>query len=325
MRLAQSWRAFLTIALTLVCAMTARSQSPLPAAEIDRAAYMTGMTAPADAPASDSVERKEHNILHRPIALEDGFRHWIARSYAYGSTQGQRRAVHLGVEFVNPRGTPVYAAKAGVVVFAGADSEKLLGPRRDYYGNVVVLAHDVYSLAGGQVFTLYAHLDSFEVEPGQALADLDRLGVVGASGVAIGPHLHFEVRVGDPFDYRATRNPELWLQHYVGHGLITGALRDEAGRHIPGKRVSIRSAEIKRDIFTYDGEPASPDPVWNENFSAGDLPAGEYELIVLSDTGAIGFAQIVLVEPYRVSYVDMALERAAPASDIRGTTATASR
>ena len=309
MRLLRCWLACLVIALALASVLAAHSQSLPPVAEhAGLFASDTQWTEPADATASDPIARVEHNILYRPIELSDDFRHWIARSYAYGSTQGQRRAVHLGVEFVNPRHTPVYAALAGQVVFAGDDSETLLGPRLDYYGNVVVLAHDVELLAGRQVFTLYAHLDAVEVELGQELADLDRLGTVGASGIAIGPHLHFEVRVGDPFDYRATRNPELWLRHYVGRGLIVGALRDESGQHISGKRISIRSAELKRDVYTYGGEPANPDPVWDENFSAGDLPAGEYELIVLSDAGGIGYAETVTVEPYRVAYVEIALD-----------------
>ncbi len=258
--------------------------------------------------ASAEIEPKEHNLFHRPIELSDDLSHWIDRSYAYGSTQLGRRPVHLGVEFVNPRGTPVYAAKAGRVVFAGDDSAMLIGPRLGYYGNLVILAHDVRSLAGLPVFTLYAHLENIAVEAGQELDDLDMLGSVGDSGIAIGPHLHFEVRVDDPFDYRLTRNPELWLQHYVDRGMIIGAVRDANGRHIHGKRLSMRGEETSRDVFTYASDSVNPDPVWNENFSIGDLPEGEYEIIVLTDRGAIAYAETVEVQAYKTAYVEIALD-----------------
>lgn len=80
------------------------------------------------------------------------------------------------MEFVNPRDTPVYAAKAGRVVFAGDDSKALIGSKLEYYGNVVLLAHDLSSLAGGQVFTLYGHLNEIDVRSGQLVGDLARPG-----------------------------------------------------------------------------------------------------------------------------------------------------
>ncbi len=46
----------------------------------------------------------------------------------------------------------------------------------------------------------------------------DEIGMVGATGIALGPHLHFEVRVGNPFDFGATRNPELWLRPFRDYG-----------------------------------------------------------------------------------------------------------
>ena len=253
------------------------------------------------------VEPAEHNILHRPIELSDEYSHWVDRTYAYGSTQWQQRAVHLGVEFVNPLNTPVYAAKAGVVVFAGDDATTHLGPQNNYYGNVVVLAHSEYSLAGRQVFTLYGHLESIDVEAGQQVDDLDQLGRIGATGVAIGPHLHFEVRVDDPYDHRMTRNPELWLQHYIDRGMIVGALRDEAGQYIYGKRISVRSDDTDRDVFSYGSDAVNSDPVWQENFTVGDLPAGDYKLVVLSDSGAIAWAETVTVEAYRTTVVEIVL------------------
>ena len=117
--------------------------------------------------------------MYRPIELSDDKVHWVDRTYPYGSTQLNTRPVHLGAEFVNSRFTPVYAAKSGVVVYAGNDAATLLGPQLDYYGNVVVLAHDLRSLAGREIFTLYGHLDRVEVEAGELVEDLDRIGRIG--------------------------------------------------------------------------------------------------------------------------------------------------
>ncbi len=305
------WQGIISVLLAaLVNVIVAQGQAPPPVGE---GAQL--IPAPADAVAAAhitataiaGIEPREHNILHRPIALSDEYVHWVDRSYAYGSTQWQRRAVHLGVEFVNPRDTPVYAAKAGTVVFAGDDAATLLGPQHDYYGNVVVVAHEVYSLAGRQVFTLYGHLETVEVEAGQVVDDLDRLGRIGDSGVAIGPHLHFEVRVDDPYDFRLTRNPELWLQHYIDRGMIIGAARDDAGQYLYGKRISVRSEETSREVFSYGSDIVNPDPVWQENFTVGDLPAGDYKLVVLNDSGSVAFAETVAVEAYRTTYVEIIL------------------
>ncbi len=256
----------------------------------------------------EAVERVEHNILHRPIELADGLTHWADRSYPYGSTQQGVRPVHLGVEFVNPRGTPVYASLAGTVVYASDDSETLLGPVLDYYGNVVVIAHELESLAGERIFTLYGHLRSVAVESGQTLGDLDLIGRVGSSGVAIGAHLHFEVRAEDPFDYRATRNPALWLQHYRGRGLIAGSLRDAAGETIYGKRLRLRNENMQRDVYTYADDSVNPDSVWDENFTISDLPAGDYQLIMLKDNGAIAYRETLSVEPLRTTFVEIVLD-----------------
>ena len=253
------------------------------------------------------VDRVGHNVLHRPVALAEGLRHWIDRTYAYGSTQFNTRPVHLGVEFVNARETPVFAAKAGRVIFAGSDTATRLGPRQDYYGNVVMLAHQVFSLAGRQVFTLYGHLEQVNVEAGQLVEDMDHIGTVGASGIAIGPHLHFEVRVGEPYDYRQTRNPELWLQHYLDSGMIVGSLRNQHGGLAYGRRITVRSEAVRREVFTYASALAKGDPVWRENFVVADLPAGKYEIVHLDDKGRVAIRDYVTVEAYRSTYVEIVL------------------
>ncbi len=295
------WRSLWLVVTVLLWVPRLLSQDATPTRE-------TIYLVPLSATEIAAIEPVEHNILHRPIELIDENNHWIDRAYAYGDTRLNTRPVHLGVEFVNERNTAVYAAKAGRVVFAGDDSETQLGPKLDYYGNVVVLAHDLYSLAGRQLFTLYGHLEKIHVRTGQMVGDQSRLGWVGSSGVALGPHLHFEVRVSDPFDYRQTRNPELWLQHYLEHGMIAGSVRNGDGEPIAGRRLTVRSAEINRDVFTYGGEEVNSDPVWRENFAAGDLLADEYEIVVLDENGALAYRESVQVEAYRTTFVDIVLD-----------------
>ncbi len=88
---------------------------------------------------------------------------------------------HNGVDYGAPQGTPVRAVGDGVVGFAGW---------RSGYGNVVEIQH------GNNRSTLYAHLSRVDVRKGQRAEQGQRLGAVGRTGWATGPHLHFEFRVG---------------------------------------------------------------------------------------------------------------------------------
>lgn len=256
----------------------------------------------------DVIEKTEHHVLQRPIEIAPDKVHWVDRTYLYGSTQWDTREVHLGVEFVNARFTPIYASEAGTVIFAGTDSDFPIGPYEDYYGYVVIIAHDILSLDGEQAFTLYAHMDRVEVEEGEQVEKGERVGRVGSSGIAAGPHLHFEVRVGEPFDYRFTRNPELWLQYYVDHGLIAGYVHHMDGEPIYNQRIVVRSETVNREVFTYASDRVNRDPVWQENFTVGDLPADDYEIVILNERGLVVYRNTVTVEPYKTIFVDIELE-----------------
>jgi murein DD-endopeptidase MepM/ murein hydrolase activator NlpD len=86
---------------------------------------------------------------------------------------------HNGVDYGAPTGAPVRTIGDGKVEFAGT-----MGG----YGNVVQIAH------GRGDTTLYAHLSRIDVRPGQTVTRGDRIGAVGATGWATGPHLHFEFK-----------------------------------------------------------------------------------------------------------------------------------
>ena len=88
---------------------------------------------------------------------------------------------HNGLDITAKLGDAVWAAKEGRVLYSGT----MTG-----YGNVIILDH------GNGVSTLYAHLSKILVNPGDAVKKGEVVALVGATGWATGPHLHFEVRVG---------------------------------------------------------------------------------------------------------------------------------
>ena len=110
---------------------------------------------------------------------------------------------HHGVEFYVPSGTEVLSTASGTVVVAGSDDELLYGPHKNFYGNLVVIELDTPFL-GQPVYNLYAHLSEIFVAESQHVVAQEVIALSGASGVADGAHLHFEVRVGNN-DYANTR------------------------------------------------------------------------------------------------------------------------
>jgi hypothetical protein len=99
-----------------------------------------------------------------------------------GDTFGPRgNRFHAGIDLVAPKGAPVAAAAAGRVVFAGFAAGG--------WGKLVIVAH-----ANG-VKTMYAHLATVTVHRRELVTIGSRVGTVGATEHASGPHLHFEVRV----------------------------------------------------------------------------------------------------------------------------------
>lgn len=249
--------------------------------------------------------------LSRPIEQVNGDDRvdYIDRTYPYGGTQFGAREIHLGVEFVNQRFTPVVAAADGEVVFAGIDSEQQIGPRLDYYGNVTILKHQFPNVET-PVYTLYAHLQDIAVEVGQQIERGDRVGRVGDTGIAIGPHLHFEVRQGDDaFDYRATRNPALWIAPYPGFGTLAG-LVVEAHSEVaePETRtVLVRSAMGNWETYVYGSDRVNVSDELGENFVVPDLPEGDYEVIVSNRNGRLLFRQDMVIEAGQTTWIEIDL------------------
>jgi len=141
------------------------------------------------------IRAAEHFWLERPVPIAPEYQYWIDQTYPYGSTQDGHREPHHGGEFVNPTGTPILAAADGTVVVSGDDGNTLYGPVPNFYGNLVVVRLD-QTYRGQPVFTLNGHMSRIDVSVGQRVKAGDPLGAVGQTGIAIGPHTHFEVRIG---------------------------------------------------------------------------------------------------------------------------------
>jgi murein DD-endopeptidase MepM/ murein hydrolase activator NlpD len=216
----------------------------------------------------------------------------IDNTYRFGSTQEGQREPHHGVEIPSHAGTPIVAPAAGRVEFAGEDRKEQLGPYTGFYGNVVVLALDTPP-AEGPVLLLFGHLSKINVRTGQRVGAGDTLGLVGSSGVAIGAHLHFEVRVGAN-RYDAVDNPELWLVPRLADGgaagVLAGRVVDRSGTPAHGQQVTVRRLDNgtngPRTYFldTYDFEADTPgsNRVLRENFVLSGLPPGDYEVAAFS-------------------------------------------
>ena len=102
----------------------------------------------------------------------------------------QKFRSHKGVDYAAKRGTPIRAAGDGKVIFKG---------KKGGYGRVVIIQH------GSKYTTLYAHMNSYDkkVSVGKRVKQGQTIGYVGSSGLATGPHLHYEFRVNG-----VHRNPQ---------------------------------------------------------------------------------------------------------------------
>jgi len=130
---------------------------------------------------------------------------WPVRGYLSGGFGNRTdpftglRDFHPGIDISTPIGTKIHAPADGVVIFCGV---------KGGYGNALVIDH------GYGVVTRYAHLDAYNVKPGQRVRRSDVIAFVGNSGRSTAPHLHYEVWVNDK-----TQNPiQYILDEYRSFG-----------------------------------------------------------------------------------------------------------
>lgn len=230
-------------------------------------------------PAPLSALPQDHFWFTRPIASDNV--NYPLGTYRYGADYFGQMNVHAGIDIDAPLGTPIVAAGPGIVRWAGWGLFNF-DPRRedDPYGIAVLIEHD-FGYKNQKLYTLYAHMIGHNIQyEGQRVETGHVLGWVGSTGNSTGPHVHFEVRVGQN-DYFKTRNPELWIAPYASWGVLAGQLLDDNGRYITSQPIEIYAADSNRllyTVFTYGDRVARPDDEWRENFVISDLPAGRYRL-----------------------------------------------
>lgn len=135
------------------------------------------------------------------------------RTYVYDGREVDKQ-VHYGYDLASTKQSAVPASNAGVVAFTGPLT---------IYGNTVIVDH------GLGLQTLYAHLSSIDVKPGDKVSKGQPLGRTGATGLAIGDHLHFEVLVAGasvtPLEWWDGK----WIRDRVNRPLKQAGLQEVAG------------------------------------------------------------------------------------------------
>ena len=164
--------------------------------------FLPWLTRHEDRPTDPALKKLEATLLRMEqvesliVALPsgspaDGMQTTSGFGTRYDPFNGQR-AMHAGIDFRGPHGSPILSAAPGRVSFVGVKSG---------YGNVVEVDH------GHGLLTRYAHLAGFAARVGDRVDSGDTIARMGSTGRSTGTHLHFEVRVNG-----AAVNPRRFLE-----------------------------------------------------------------------------------------------------------------
>jgi murein DD-endopeptidase MepM/ murein hydrolase activator NlpD len=122
-------------------------------------------------------DRLKNKMLNTTAPVTSG---WFSSNFGWRIDPFTgRSAMHEGVDYVVPLGTPIHAAASGIVVYAGMHPD---------FGNLVEIDH------GNDIVTRYAHASKLFVKVGQVVKRGQLISLVGSTGRSTGNHLHFEVR-----------------------------------------------------------------------------------------------------------------------------------
>ncbi len=221
--------------------------------------------------------------------------------YRYGNVYFDPDIIHTGIDLPAPRDTEVMAAGPGTVVWSGYGLYTGVKDNKDDpFGLAVAIRHD-FGYKDQPLFTVYAHMAEVDVVPGQWVDTGVVVGNVGETGLTTGPHLHFEVRLGEN-DFWETRNPELWLAPPQGYGVIAGRVMSTYGTVLDAYLVTIKSLATGSytTTKTYSALNVHRDAYYQENVVVGGLPEGLYEINI--PYGALNRVVTVQVLPGQVTF-----------------------
>jgi hypothetical protein len=244
----------------------------------------------------------DHYWFQRPIT--SNYVNTGLLRYPYGSDGVENDLkLHHGIDLSNPNGVEVHAVADGTVAWAGS------GHHSEWetvaaYGNTISIEHD-YAYQGERLYTLYAHLSAILVGPGEHVEAGEVIGLIGATGQATGPHVHFEVRIGRN-DRPDTLNPDLWIAPYTGTGVIAGRLAypsDQPAMDVEIQVMDVSTGEIAYVVTTYASPDVRSDPGWDENFVIPNVPVGRY--LLTSSYGAVRWSAEVNVLEGMTNWADM--------------------
>jgi murein DD-endopeptidase MepM/ murein hydrolase activator NlpD len=239
----------------------------------------------------------DHFYFASPIAANEI--NIPVQDYRYGGGFFED-VVHTGVDIPAPKGTPILSAAPGTVIWAGYGVYQGGVDPTDPYGLAVTIQHD-FGYQNQALFTVYGHMDEINVVEGQHVETGDLLGLVGETGKVTGPHLHFEVRIGEN-NFFTTRNPELWLVPPIGWGIIAGRIMDTVDQLIYDQQIIITNPQREQNWFawSYGKTSVNSDSYYQENLVIGDLPAGNY--VLRTAFGGMNFSVPIEVRPGMVNY-----------------------
>ncbi len=206
-------------------------------------------------------------------------------------------------------------------VVAGNEDGFAYEPRVPFYGNLVVHPHDpapaslcLYPLSTSPCFT-YGHLSATTVNVGERVQQGQEIGKVGMTGIAMGSHLHFEVRLGEN-TYKNSRNPELWMtpkkdKDGLQKGAIAGRIMDSYGQSVVVDQVVIQhlpSPEARFDYQiiagVYEEKALIGLSPYEESFGVGGLSPGWYRVSFAADGVQ---ARTIQVKPGRLTLLTFVL------------------
>lgn len=238
----------------------------------------------------------DHFYFIRPIGANEI--NWPLARYRYGYLLYAEP--HSGIDVPAPKGTPVMAAGGGTVIWAGYGLYFMRDEFKDPYGIAVAIRHD-FGYNGQSLYTVYGHLDQTFVTRGQRVEAGEQIGVVGETGKVSGPHLHFEVRVGDSTFFES-RNPELWIAPPQGTGVLVGRISDRNGD--PAPRITVKLFAVdgtsSYEVVSYAKGAVNSDDYYQENVVLGDIPAGKYTLYL--EYEGVSYKTDIIIQAGLVTY-----------------------